>query len=683
MLMLTLSFRFQTWTHRIGTAPLTACLLLALVAGAQGAVPRAVAPSPLDGSMDTGANTTLAWTMEPLDLIVNGGFEEGLEGWTMQVDGFNAGYRVNDGTRDPRGADGPTPPLEGNLSVFAEQGQFVNSGMVVFQQITIPTNTSQATLRWSHRIRSTGDFDFNNNDAHGFLVQVFDSVTGNTLQLLYLSQSGDPLLEEWIKQSVDLSHFAGQTINIGFFTFITIGNGDLTVHLDRVSLIVDPPAGTVNQVLIDTEPIVGIDDLIGTTEGSEWPAPTLQPDTTYYWRILSTLDSEQLLGPIWTFTTSPLGFHDHFEWSPIASTIPGGTPTAVTITAHDAQGFLVPDYSSTANLSATSLDLSGAANQILVDQPFTALSDYQNTTLGYAFTPDTDLWVTHFRTFGGNNASLWTDDGVLLARQPLSAPNGVWTLTPLAQTIPLKAGSRYRLSFFSDNLQSQSLRFDAPTAFAHGTIHQSYAADGNTFPTTPHPAQWFFVDLNYLTPNATPLTIQPAITDTFVGGTWSGQITLPNVDTQNVAVYAQTSGDTIHGWANLFGIAAFADNDNDGIPNDWETANGLNPENPADADMDFDTDGASNIDEYRAGTDPNDPTSLLGFRSIRIDGGDVVLNFDTISGGEYRIDRATQLDSPNWTQVGGLINGDDTTREVRDTGAASSGPAFYRVFVTR
>jgi hypothetical protein len=40
------------------------------------------------------------------------------------------------------------------------------------------------------------------------------------------------------------------------------------------------------------------------------------------------------------------------------------------------------------------------------------------------------------------------------------------------------------------------------------------------------------------------------------------------------------------------------------MPNGWEVAHGLNPGNPADATLDSDGDGTSNLEEYLAGTDP-------------------------------------------------------------------------------
>lgn len=55
----------------------------------------------------------------------------------------------------------------------------------------------------------------------------------------------------------------------------------------------------------------------------------------------------------------------------------------------------------------------------------------------------------------------------------------------------------------------------------------------------------------------------------------------------------------------------YADDDNDGLPNAFETANGMDPANAADALLDKDGDGSSNIQEYFEGTDPNDPDSYL------------------------------------------------------------------------
>ncbi|HMP83301.1 MAG TPA: polysaccharide lyase [Verrucomicrobiota bacterium] len=64
------------------------------------------------------------------------------------------------------------------------------------------------------------------------------------------------------------------------------------------------------------------------------------------------------------------------------------------------------------------------------------------------------------------------------------------------------------------------------------------------------------------------------------------------------------------------------DTDGDGMPDDWEKANGLNPNDPADGSMDNDKDGYTNVEEYLNGTSPKE---FIDYR-------DLGNNVDTISG---------------------------------------------------
>ncbi len=48
------------------------------------------------------------------------------------------------------------------------------------------------------------------------------------------------------------------------------------------------------------------------------------------------------------------------------------------------------------------------------------------------------------------------------------------------------------------------------------------------------------------------------------------------------------------------------DVDGDGMPNDYELRNGFNPNNPADAALDADNDGLTNLQEFQRNTDPRD-----------------------------------------------------------------------------
>lgn len=80
----------------------------------------------------------------------------------------------------------------------------------------------------------------------------------------------------------------------------------------------------------------------------------------------------------------------------------------------------------------------------------------------------------------------------------------------------------------------------------------------------------------------------------------------------NDKVYAQVVEDD-----DILGIAQVSatvldDEDGDGMPNNWEANNGLNPSDPSDAPLDPDGDGLTNLEEYLNGTDPNDPDTDNG-----------------------------------------------------------------------
>ena len=95
------------------------------------------------------------------------------------------------------------------------------------------------------------------------------------------------------------------------------------------------------------------------------------------------------------------------------------------------------------------------------------------------------------------------------------------------------------------------------------------------------------------------------------------------------------------------------DADSDGIPDDYEAANGLNPFNPNDRDLDFDGDGQSNLSEYLAGTAANDRNSFLRFLETNRAPTRFAATWSSVPGKVYLIEYSTNL--TDWTAISGDI----------------------------
>jgi hypothetical protein len=129
-----------------------------------------------------------------------------------------------------------------------------------------------------------------------------------------------------------------------------------------------------------------------------------------------------------------------------------------------------------------------------------------------------------------------------------------------------------------------------------------------------------------------------------------------------------------------FTTSPLIDSDGDGLPDDYELLNHLNPNSAADASKDSDGDGMTNLQEYLAGTNPNDNRSVLRVTDVEESPAPIV-TFPTVMGKRYQLQRTTNLAQPNWVVVQGQVPGSGETVSLEDPFGIDLKMAFYRVVV--
>ncbi|MCU0771339.1 MAG: hypothetical protein MUE94_06165 [Verrucomicrobia bacterium] len=123
------------------------------------------------------------------------------------------------------------------------------------------------------------------------------------------------------------------------------------------------------------------------------------------------------------------------------------------------------------------------------------------------------------------------------------------------------------------------------------------------------------------------------------------------------------------------------DTDADGLPNWWEDQFGLGKTNAADATLDLDGDGASNLNEFLAGTKPNDAASVFRITALQPEGGDLRVTWTTVGGRSYVVQTNGELVQPFADLSAPLTmpgTGESVTNFVHPSGA-TNGPRYYRV----
>ena len=165
----------------------------------------------------------------------------------------------------------------------------------------------------------------------------------------------------------------------------------------------------------------------------------------------------------------------------------------------------------------------------------------------------------------------------------------------------------------------------------------------------------------------------------------------PGTQPQGRAAYRLFADDTqvnpdanTNNSALLFVAELWLDSDGDGMPDSWESEYPfLDPHNPADAPLDYDGDGLSNLAEYLAGTAPDDPLSCFRLTSVTAnETKSVAVAWSSVANKFYTVQRAPGLGATStFTNIAEHLFATPPENFYRDLAGTNSAAFFYRVRV--
>jgi len=428
--------------------------------------------------------------------------------------------RLNDGLGDqnntyitnaayvPQSGEPSFNPFAGNFCALTDQN---GPGLIsMYQDVFVPASVGSVSLSWADRMRNYFNTFVSEEPPlrQEYRVEI-RSANNAVLAVAYRTEPGDPVRTQWAKRSFDLTPYKGQVVRVVFLQ--EQWRSFFHLYYDNVSVRVRDTGPVAYDVFFGTNAVPGSNEFRGTITTGGWALPQLLPQQTYFWRVNTRLGTNVFAGPVWRFTTAPVGPLDHFTWESIPSPQSPGAPFTATVTARDAAENLIPNFEGQITLSGNTVT-GTATNNLLGEVAPSVFSTFENSTVGYSFTPNTDLLVVGFRQFSGAKVSLWTDGGSRLGPQ---------------LPIQLQAGRTYRLGLYSPNVATNYLFFDGLSTFAHGTLHESYEGAGDAFPTNSNPARWWLVDLIYSVPSLGGDAITPNLIS-LSNGVWSSPLSIAN-----------------------------------------------------------------------------------------------------------------------------------------------------------
>lgn len=147
-----------------------------------------------------------------------------------------------------------------------------------------------------------------------------------------------------------------------------------------------------------------------------------------------------------------------------------------------------------------------------------------------------------------------------------------------------------------------------------------------------------------------------------------------------------TSGNDVASWCasiptpGLFSAVAPGDQDQDGMPDDWERVHDFNPDFASDALADSDGDGLTNLQEFQSGTDPRDAKSVPCLSVDLSTVGKVVLRISAAPQRIYSILVRESFDESKW-QILKTFSSAESARTIEFEETASDHSKFYCIKV--
>lgn len=380
--------------------------------------------------------------------------------------------------------------------------------------------------------------------------------------------------------------------------------------------------------------------------------PATSPFATHYWRVDVERAGGTITGTVWSFTRDGLvnlviGNHS-FEDGPVGA----GVPPAWTLTAGSASNL----GASAGGSDGTQFLWIGPGVEITQDLT-RSLTEGETLTLSYESSRD----------YPERNIQLLAKNGgsyQLMAETTEATGSSGWPTITLDYTVAAQyAGQELALRIASGNWQefdnfrlTTVLPVNSSPVWNTDPIDEVAAIEGGGYAST------LADDASDGDPLSFSVISGPAwlvvAPDGALSGTpgngdtgpnsWTVDVTdgmaAPVQATLNIEVQGDNDGDGLSD-------ATDPDDDNDGIPDDWETAHSLDPLT-ADSSDDPDFDHSSNGEEYVADTDPNDPSSRLNVRIERnSESGAPVLRFTTSANRMYAIEHRGDLVNGTWSEL--------------------------------